>query len=70
MNTGEGQTRRVIVKLAWDDTYAVELAEMRTVPGTVPGVDVEEYAVLRQARGLFADMLGEIVDRLFLEVVR
>jgi hypothetical protein len=70
MHTGDERTHRVIVKLAVDDTYAVELGQMRTIPGTVPGVDVEEYAVLRQVRGLFADQLGPEVEGLFREVAR
>jgi hypothetical protein len=49
---------RVIVKLSADDTYAVEIGKMtRSL----------DYAVLSQMRGIYADNLGETVERMCVE---
>lgn len=51
---------RVVVKLAMDDTYSVELGRMRRPRG----VALAEYEVLEQLRGIHADQLGETVERM------
>jgi hypothetical protein len=50
----------VVVKLAADDTYAIEIGRMRRTKGS----SLPEYQVLEQARGIYADQLGETVERL------
>lgn len=49
---------RVVVKLAGDDTYSVEIGRMR--------MRTLEYQVLEQERGIYADQLGATVERLCL----
>lgn len=49
---------RVIVKLAADDTYAVEIGRN----------SVRTYQVLAQTRGIYCDELGEFVERMCLAV--
>jgi hypothetical protein len=58
--SGLGRTLRVIVKLAADDTYSVEVGRItRRV----------EYVVLAQEHGHCADSMGAVIERMVLEHV-
>jgi len=59
-----GRKYRVIVKLDADDTYAVEIGQMRKPRGS----SIREYQVLSQVRGIYWDVLGETIERAALEV--
>lgn len=64
VRTGERRTTRVIVKLSADDTYAVELGHVACALG-----EALEYQGIEQARGLYADQLGQAVEAMLLECV-
>lgn len=49
---------RVVIKLLGDDTYGVEVGRMKR------NLD---YVVLDQVRGIYADQLGETVERMCVE---
>jgi hypothetical protein len=49
---------RVVIKLQGDDTYAVEIGRMKRSL---------DYVVLDQVRGIYADQLGETVERMCVE---
>jgi hypothetical protein len=50
--------RRVVVKLAGDDTYSVEIGRIKRSRGDI------EYVVLEQQHGIYCDHLGETVERM------
>lgn len=56
----DGRRRRywVIVKLEANDTYSVEFGYSRRF----------DWIVARQIEGVYADQLGEVVERLYVEV--
>lgn len=58
--------RKVIVVLRSDDTYAVEIGRLRRRRGDAPQWVTEATAGIDQ--GIYGDMIGEIIDRLFVEV--
>jgi hypothetical protein len=58
-----GRKYRVIVKLDADDTYAVEIGQLRKPRGS----SIREYQVLSQVRGIYWDVLGETIERAALE---
>lgn len=59
-----GHKYRVIVKLDADDTYAVEIGRLRKSSGS----SIREYQVLSQVRGIYWDVLGEVIERACLKV--
>lgn len=55
----------MVVKLAGDDTYSVELGQLRKPRG-----GMLEYRVIKQLHGIYGDQLGKIVYDLFQEVAQ
>jgi hypothetical protein len=59
--SGLGRKLRVIVKLAADDTYSVEVGRIKRRKGDLT------YTVLAQEHGHYTDSMGPAVERLVLE---
>jgi len=61
--SGLGRKLRVIVKLAADDTYSVEVGRIKRSKGEL------SYVVLAQEHGHYADSMGAAIERMVLEHV-